>query len=175
MAIKFVNIRSGETRVVDTEPMLAAFYNSSNMGPNSHEGQDFGWRLAPETIARMREIRRDQRLLDHIKSTYLLADEVKDTDILRYVSEEEARKQSESSEGNEALHARKYEDDVRAIEDQERVEEPEPEKKPQRKPTRKVSRDAGDGQFVSEEDAKANPDTTVTETVENSDKTNSAK
>lgn len=32
--------------------------------------------------------------------------------------------------------------------------------------TRKVSRDAKDGQFVSEEEAKANPDTTVTETVE---------
>lgn len=33
--------------------------------------------------------------------------------------------------------------------------------------TRKVNRDAGDGQFVSDEEAKANPGTTVTETVKN--------
>lgn len=115
--IEFFNIRTGERRKVTSEPMLAAFYNSSDQGANSHEGQDFGWRVAPETIARMNEIKKNQATLDHIKSQFQLADEPKDTDILRWISIEEARKQNEQGKQAEGDFERQYQDDLRALKD----------------------------------------------------------
>lgn len=119
--ISFFNVRTGETRKVTTEPMLAAYWNSSDQGPNSHGGQDFGWRLAPETLARMRQVRADRGLMDHIKVSFQLADDPKDIDILRWVSLEDARKEAETEQVRESDYTRQYEDEVRALEQENRV------------------------------------------------------
>ena len=121
--IKFYNVRTGEERTVDTEPLIAAFFNSSNLGPNSNKGQDFGWRLAPETIARIREIRRDPVLMPQIAAQFQLAlDEVGDTDIVRWISIEAARAEAAKLEGDESDYTQQYEDEIRAIERGNRVE-----------------------------------------------------
>lgn len=117
MAIKFFNIRSGETRICDTEPMIAAYYNSSNEGPNAQGGQDFGWRLAPETVARMREIQSDQSALDRIKLNFQLADEPKNTDILRWISLQDSREEQGATQEQAVDFERQYQDEIRAIED----------------------------------------------------------
>lgn len=127
MPIKFTNIRNGETRTVDTEPLIAAFYNSSDQGPNSHEGQDFGWRLAPETIKELREIKADPTKMNTIAAQFSLPlADIRDSDVLRYMSLEAARKQEAELDENSDEHRRKYEDDLRALDDEA--------KKPSRKP-----------------------------------------
>lgn len=120
MPIKFTNIRNGETRTVDTEPLIAAFYNSSDQGPNSHEGQDFGWRLAPETIKELRAIKADRVKMNTIAATFQIPlEDVRDSNVLRYMSLEEARKKSAEDSEESDEHRRKYEDDLRALEDED--------------------------------------------------------
>lgn len=135
MAIEFINIKSGERRRITTEPMLSAFYNSSDQGPNSHEGQDFSWRLAPETIARIRTIKGDEALMNKIAATFQLPlDGVKETDILYWISLEEGRNEEAQSEQTETQHRHKYEDDIRKLEEKPTAEEPkanEPVESPQ--------------------------------------------
>jgi len=88
MALKFYNIRSKETRVAETEPMIAALWGSSDRGPNSNQGQDFGWRLAPEVVVELRRIKVNPSLLQHIAVRYQLPlDEVDETAILQYISD----------------------------------------------------------------------------------------
>ena len=123
MAIKFRNIRNGDERVVTTEPHMAALLNSSNLGPNSHEGQDFGWRLAPEIVKRMRDIRGDQGKINTIASTFnVTLDDVKDSHILHWISLEDARKEAQTGQSREGEYTRKYEDELRALD--EPVQEP---------------------------------------------------
>lgn len=66
MAIKFFNIRSKEIRVAETEPMIAAMYNSSDRSPNAMYGQDFGWRLAPEVVVELKRIRKSEEAMQKI-------------------------------------------------------------------------------------------------------------
>lgn len=58
--IDFVKIEDG--KIVDTvfltrSPAIKAFINTSNMGPNAHVGQDFGWRLGPVWFKKLEEAR----------------------------------------------------------------------------------------------------------------------
>lgn len=66
MAIKFFNIRSKETRIADSEPKIAAMWSSSDRSPNITQGQDFGWRLAPEVVVEMEEIMQDPVKMERI-------------------------------------------------------------------------------------------------------------
>jgi hypothetical protein len=89
MALKFKNIRSKEIIVAQSEPMIAALWASSNLGPNAHQGQDFGWRLAPEVVIEMKRIKNDYRKLESIAvSRKKSVEELKDSDILRYISKQ---------------------------------------------------------------------------------------
>lgn len=118
MAIKFFNIHSGEEREVDTEPMIAAFYNSTNLHINAMVGQDFGWRIAPETIERIEAIKSDEAVLLRIASKFnLLLDGISDTDILHWISIEDAKAKESNSEAGQNNYAREYEDRIRAIRD----------------------------------------------------------
>jgi hypothetical protein len=98
MSIKFYNINSGEERVAETEPMIAALYNSGDMSPNAHQGQDFGWRLAPEVVVQLKKMRSNERIMRTISERYHLVDGVSDTDILRYISAEAAYKAKQVEE-----------------------------------------------------------------------------
>lgn len=123
--IKFINIRSGEVRTADTEPMIAAYYNSSDQSPNSYEGQDFGWRLAPETLKEMKRIRSDAGTMNQIAAQFQLPlDAISNTDILRWISQEDANKEGATVEQHETNLERQYQDEVRALDDGPRLPEP---------------------------------------------------
>jgi hypothetical protein len=88
MAIKFLNIRSNEEAVADTEPKIAALWSSSDHSPNITQGQDFGWRLAPEVVVEMKHIKQDLTLLERIASRYRKAlEDLNEVDILHWISD----------------------------------------------------------------------------------------
>ncbi len=58
--IGFFNIKSGETHYCRLEPTITAYINSSDMGINASRGQDFGWRLSPEWVKKVKAFKRDE-------------------------------------------------------------------------------------------------------------------
>lgn len=92
MAIKFFNIKTGEEREVSTEPMIAAFWSSSDLGPNVSQGQDMGWRLAPETVVEVKSIRSNPSTLRDIAQRYqVMAEDLTDAIILKFIADKAAR------------------------------------------------------------------------------------
>jgi hypothetical protein len=88
MSIKFLNIRSKETRVAKTEPHITAMWASSDRSPNVMQGQDFGWRLAPEVVVQMDQIKNDQAQLLKIATIYNRPlEDVGEPEILAYISD----------------------------------------------------------------------------------------
>lgn len=113
MAIKFTRYgKNGkETRIVDTEPMLSAFYNSSDLGPNARVGQDMGWRLAPEDVVRVKKIKQDEALMTRIAANFQIPREnLTDTDVLFYISEEDRRANKQADEDED--HTDQYQKDI---------------------------------------------------------------
>lgn len=87
--IKFFNIRTGETRLADTEPKIAALLSSSDLGPNISQGQDFGWRLAPEIIDQLKVIKNDPATITRIAvDAKVMTDDVTDAIILEFISKQ---------------------------------------------------------------------------------------
>lgn len=156
MAIKFFNTKTGETRVVDTEPMIAAFFNSSDQHVNSRVGQDFGWKIAPETIKRIREIKSSRQEMNDLAATFQLPlDAISDTDVLRYISLQDARDAQVAEQ--ETDYTREYEDQVRALEQENKVKaDPNPSQPAGAK--KKVPAKAKKHELLDDEDE---PDTTV--------------
>lgn len=88
MAITFLNIRTKEIVVADSEPKIAAFYNSSDRSPNVNQGQDFGWRLAPEVVVQMRKIMKNNAIIGNIANKYQLSvGDVGEKEVLQYISD----------------------------------------------------------------------------------------
>lgn len=58
--IGFFNIKSGETHYARLEPQIQAYINSSDMGINASRDQDFGWRLQPEWVKKVKIFRRNE-------------------------------------------------------------------------------------------------------------------
>ena len=130
MAIEFFNIRSGERRVVTSEPMIAAFYNSGDQHENSRKGQDFKWRIGASTLKRMQDIREDQVMLDRIAQKFNLPQgEVSDTSILYWISLEDARAEAEADRAEEQDYSRQYEEEVRAELEGSGTSTPQPQPK----------------------------------------------
>lgn len=109
MALKFKNIRSNEIRVAETEPMISALWASSDMSPNITQGQDFGWRLAPEVAVELKRIKRDPALLQQIANNMKKSvEELNEPDLLKYISDHTAVENAPvAMEGD-------YEDEYRA-------------------------------------------------------------
>lgn len=85
--IRFFNIRSGEEVIAETEPQISAMWFSSDKGPNVNQGQDFGWRLAPEVVVEMDAIMRDQHKLQDIANRFrMMLEDIRDTDVLTWIS-----------------------------------------------------------------------------------------
>lgn len=88
MAVKFFNIRSALTAVADTEPKIAALWSSSDHSPNITQGQDMGWRLAPEVVVEMKRIKQDYEMLEKIAQRYRKSlEDVGEIDILHWISD----------------------------------------------------------------------------------------
>lgn len=90
--ISFFNIKSGEMRVCEGEPMIAAFWASSNLGPNANKGQDFGWRLSPETITELESIKQDPTKIAGVAAFLgVQRDLVMDSEILFYIANQQEK------------------------------------------------------------------------------------
>ena len=115
MALKFYNIRSRETRVAETEPMIAALWASSDRSPNASQGQDFGWRLAPEVVVELKRIRSNPRSMQDIAVKYNLPMEaITETDILQYISDRTSA--SEAPVAQEGDYEDEYRQQIRTLE-----------------------------------------------------------
>jgi hypothetical protein len=87
MAIKFFNINSGETQVAETEPHITAMWACSDRSPNITQGQDFGWRLAPEVVVEIKKLRSDPNQLVQIANRMgKPLEDVTEPDVLSYIS-----------------------------------------------------------------------------------------
>lgn len=85
--IKFVNIKSGEIAVAENEPHIAALWSSSDHSPNITQGQDFGWRLAPEIVVELKVIKQDAVQLSQLAARLgKPMDDISEPDILAFIS-----------------------------------------------------------------------------------------
>lgn len=109
MPLKFFNIRSKEVRVAESEPMIAALWSSSDRGPNVSQGQDFGWRLAPEVVVELKRIKSNAAKIQEIAVRYNLPiEEVNERAILKYISDKTSINAAPVAEDGD------YEDEYRA-------------------------------------------------------------
>lgn len=116
MAITFYNIRSREVRVAETEPMIAAMWGSSDRSPNAQYGQDFGWRLAPEVVVKMKRMRQDPDVIERIARRYKKSEEdITETDFLHYISQQTAIEDAPVAQ--EADYEDEYMAEIRRLED----------------------------------------------------------
>lgn len=117
MAIKFLNIRSKEVRVAETEPHIAALWASSDHSPNITQGQDFGWRLAPEVVIEMRNIKQDGVLLGQIGARLNKPlEDITEPDILSYISSKVDS--TNAPVAQEADYSDDYNEEIRRLERQ---------------------------------------------------------
>ena len=66
--IPFFSIKTGETHWCKLEPTIQAYINSSDMGINASRDQDYGWRLAPEWVKKIRLFKRDRTSMSILTS-----------------------------------------------------------------------------------------------------------
>lgn len=115
MAIKFFNIRSREVRVAETEPLITAMWASSDHSPNITQGQDFGWRLAPEVVVEMKRIKQDVRTLESIAVRFgRPLEDVGEPEILQYISS--MTPTDEAPVADEADYTDEYDAEIRRLE-----------------------------------------------------------
>ena len=122
MPLKFFNIRSKEVRVAETEPMIAALWSSSDRGPNVMQGQDFGWRLAPEVVVELKRIRSNPQRIQDIAVRYNLPiDAVDEKAILKFISDRTALEAAPVAE--EGDYEDQYRRDIAELEQKQQAEE----------------------------------------------------
>lgn len=66
--IGFFNIKTGETHYARLEPQIQAYLNSSDLGINASRDQDFGWRIEPKWLKKVKEFRRNETKMSLIMS-----------------------------------------------------------------------------------------------------------
>ena len=119
MPLNWINIRTGTKTTTgddkDSEPKIAALWSSSDHSPNITQGQDLGWRMAPEVVVEMKKIKQDMRQLEHIAQRFgKLVEDIGESDILNYISRKTTLDAAPTVETND------YEDDydaqIRALE-----------------------------------------------------------
>lgn len=89
IGITFERMLNGilETRTVGTVEHIAAFFNSSDEGPNAKNKQDFGWRLTPEDLIELEDLKNDPVVMDKIASVYQIpAEDVADYNVLKFMA-----------------------------------------------------------------------------------------
>jgi hypothetical protein len=129
IGIEFFNVNSGEKRIADTEALITAFYNSSNLHVNAMVGQDLGWRLAASTVKRMRDLREDETTMQRIVTRFRLTEEsdVTDPHLLTYMFHEDLKRAAKAEEVQQSQYQRQYEDELRALDEEILSDTPAPE------------------------------------------------
>lgn len=59
--IPFYSVKTDEIHWCKLEPTISAYINSSDMGINASRDQDYGWRLAPEWVEKVRAFKRNRQ------------------------------------------------------------------------------------------------------------------
>lgn len=115
MAIKFLNIRSKEVRVARSEPHITAMWASSDRSPNVSQGQDFGWRLAPEVVVEMKQIKNDHQILLQIAQMYNRPlEDVGEPEILAYISDK--TRDEDAPLADDSDYTDEYQAEIRRLE-----------------------------------------------------------
>lgn len=115
MAVKFLNIRSKEVLVADTEEKISALWASSDRSPNITQGQDFGWRMAPEVVVEMKRIKQDLTTLTLISSQLMRPlEDIGEPDILLYISAKTAER--DAPQAKDGDYTDEYESEIRRLE-----------------------------------------------------------
>lgn len=149
MALTFFNVKTKERRTAKTEPQIAALLNSSDRNPNAMQGQDFGWRLAPETVVELRRIASNPAEMQTVAVTFgIPLENVKESDILTYIARQNREDQTGATLKEEDF-TREYENDIRRLEDEQRRRDEliakEQERNGVKKNVRPIVSDEGDG------------------------------
>lgn len=105
--IKFFSIRTGETHFGKLEPTISAYINSSDLGINASRGQDYGWRLHPEWVKKIREFRKDRSQMA-ILTAKNGGQKPTLTQILYYMYGEQLQQFFEAQEDNENPYEEAY-------------------------------------------------------------------
>lgn len=98
--IPFYSVKTGETHFCKLEPTISAYINSSDMGINASRGQDYGWRLHPDWVQKVRTFKRDRTSMS-ILTAKNDGRKPTTTQILYYMYGEELANYYEEMEENE--------------------------------------------------------------------------
>lgn len=144
IGIIFFNKKTGATYTATTVEHIAAFFNSSDQGPNSKNHQDMGWRLAPEDLVELEDLKANPEVMEKIAAANQLPpDEVPDYNVLKYMANKRfaaARKKQEAESGN---FEQEYEERVQEL--RKKKSAPKAEEKVE-KPTKKADNGDNDKQ-----------------------------
>lgn len=105
--IGFYNIKSGETHYCRLEAQIQAYINSSDMGINASRGQDFGWRLAPEWVKKVKDFRRNEVKMETLTNRNG-GQKVTTTQVLYAIYGEQLRAAQQQADDNEAPFEEEY-------------------------------------------------------------------
>lgn len=149
--IAFFSVQTGETMYGRLEPTIAAFINSSDMGINASRGQDYGWRLDPEWVKKIRAFRADEDSMDRLSAKLRLEDgqSPSTTQILYYIYGRQVRAYLQRLQEEEQPFAEQYQRDISP--NAGRQSEPVPEH-PMPTHLARAAEDEGVTEDVDEED-----------------------
>lgn len=135
IGIVFENINTGEIRIASTVEHIAAFFNSSDEGPNAKNKQDFGWRLSPEDLIELEETKRDADVMERIAAQYQIPiEDVADYNVLKYMASKRFKKAAQEAEAQGKDFESDYDRRVREYRESRtskpKAEKPAKEEKP---------------------------------------------
>jgi len=109
MSVKFFSVRSGEIVHAETEPMIAAYFNSSDLNPNGIV-QDFGWRIHPAMVKRIREFEEDEEAMEKLADKLQIPIENLATyHVLKFISDREDKAARKKEEKDNNQYQEQYE------------------------------------------------------------------
>lgn len=109
--IAFYSVKTDETHYCKLEPTIQAYINSSDMGINASRGQDYGWRLHPDWVKRVKAFRRDAMQMALLTSKNE-GRKPTTTQILYYIYGQELAAYHEAQDENENPFEEQYQRDV---------------------------------------------------------------
>lgn len=112
--IAFFSIKTGETHYARLEPTIAAYINSSDMGINASHGQDFGWRLDPAWVKKIRAFRANEAKMDALAAKLRLEDGVSPStiQILYHIYGKQVRAYLQQLEEHDSPYEEQYQRDI---------------------------------------------------------------
>jgi len=105
--VAFYSVKSDETRHAISGAQIQAYLNSSDMGINASHGQNFGWRLAPEWVQKVKEFRKDEAKMERL-SAKIGGGKVTVPQVLAAIYGAELRAYSQNREDDENPFEEKY-------------------------------------------------------------------